>query len=152
DGWGVFVHDPDAGYARGFFPEGQTFRFHGWRNGVMVMQGKDGTLYSCLSGIAFEGPRKGSRLKPEPTLLSDWGFWEKRYPASVAFTMYDRYKPSALPGSANEDSLKTRGQTDPRLPPDTMVLGVWDGARARAYPLDALEKAGVIHDSTNGQP
>jgi hypothetical protein len=33
-----------------------------------------------------------------------------------------------------------------------MVLGVWDGKRARAYPLDALEKAGVIHDTADGQP
>src|SRR5215468_5205865 len=79
DGWGVFVHDPDAGFARGFFPEGQTFEFHGWRNGVMVMRGKDGTLYSCLTGIAFDGPRKGTRLEPRATLESDWGFWNKRY-------------------------------------------------------------------------
>jgi hypothetical protein len=152
DGWGVFAYDPDAGYARGFVPDGQPFQFYGWRNGVMVMQSKDGTLYSCLSGIAFDGPRKGTRLKPEPTLLSDWGFWEKRYPASVAFTMYDKYKPTTLPNAPNEDSLKTRSSIDPRLPMDTMVLGVWDGTHARAYPLDALQKTGVIHDSSNGPP
>jgi hypothetical protein len=70
DGWGVFVYDPDAGYARGFAPAGDEFRFHGWRNGVTVMQGKDGTLYSGLTGIAFEGPKKGSRLKPEATLVT----------------------------------------------------------------------------------
>src|SRR5580704_19226879 len=63
DSYGVFVYDPDAGYARGFAPS-YEFRFHGWRNGVMVMKHKDGTLYSCLSGVAFDGPRKGDRLKP----------------------------------------------------------------------------------------
>src|SRR5580704_17310478 len=63
DSYGVFVYDPDAGYARGFSPS-YEFRFHGWRNGVMVMKHKDGTLYSCLSGVAFDGPRKGDRLKP----------------------------------------------------------------------------------------
>ena len=62
DSYGVFVYDPDAGYARGFAPS-YTFRFHGWRNGVMVMKDtKDGTLYSCLSGVAFAGPRQGHRL------------------------------------------------------------------------------------------
>src|SRR5215470_15246335 len=111
DGWGVF--------ARGFYPEGRTFRFHGWRNGVMVMESQDGTLYSCLSGIAFEGPGKGGRLRPEPTLLSDWGFWQKRYPAAVAFMMYDKYKPVELSSSPNEDSITTRGPLDPRLVPDT---------------------------------
>jgi hypothetical protein len=152
DSWGVFVYDPDAGFARGFAPAGGPFRFHGWRNGVLVMKGKDGTLYSCLTGIAFDGPGKGTRLEPRPTLVSDWGFWQKRYPQAVAFTMDDKYKPVDLPTEVNEDSRKSRGPADKRLPADTMVLGVWDGKQARAYPLDVLEKAGVIHDTANGQP
>src|SRR5207245_3747725 len=72
DSWGVFVYDPDAGYARGFAPNGGPFTFFGWRKGVMVMKAKDGTLYSCLTGIAFEGPHTGKRLEPRPTLVSDW--------------------------------------------------------------------------------
>src|SRR2546421_9444860 len=79
DTYGVFVYDPDAGYARGFAPS-LDFRFHGWRNGVMVMRHKDGTLYSCLTGVAFDGPRKGDRLAPVPTLVADWGGWVRRYP------------------------------------------------------------------------
>src|SRR5262249_24998650 len=84
DTYGVFVHDAEAGYARGFAPS-LDFTAHGWRNGVMVMRHKDGTLYSCLSGVAFAGPRKGDRLRPVPTLVSDWGFWLKRYPQNVAY-------------------------------------------------------------------
>jgi hypothetical protein len=145
DSWGVFVHDPDAGYARGFRPEGR-YTFYGWRNGVMVMKGEDGTLYSCLTGVAFQGPRKGARLEPRATLVSDWGFWNKRYPQSVAFTMFEKYQPVELPARLNEDSLKSRGPADKRLPADTPVLGVWDGKRARAYPLDALQRAGVVHE------
>ena len=37
DTYGVFVYDPDAGFARGFTAS-LDFRFHGWRNGVMVMR------------------------------------------------------------------------------------------------------------------
>jgi len=110
DGWGVFVYDPDAGFARGFAPAGGPFRFHGWRNGVLVMKSKDGTLYSGLTGIAFDGPKKGNRLEPRPTLVSDWGFWHKRYPQAVAYTMYDKYKPVELPTEVNKDSRKSRGQ------------------------------------------
>src|SRR5919109_2726218 len=73
DTYGVFVYDPDAGYARGFAPS-LDFTFHGWRNGVMVMKHKDGTLYSCLTGVAFDGPRKGDRLRPVPTVTTDWGW------------------------------------------------------------------------------
>jgi hypothetical protein len=147
DSWGVFVHDPDAGFARGFSPDGGPFRFHGWRNGVMVMKGPDGTLYSTLTGIAFEGPRKGNRLEPRPTLVSDWGFWHERYPQAVAYTMYDKYKPVELPDVVHEDSRRSRGPLDERLPADALVLGVWDGTQARAYPLDILAEAGVIHDT-----
>jgi len=68
DTYGVFVYDPDAGYARGYAPS-LDFTFHGWRNGVMVMKHKDGTLYSCLTGVAFAGPNKGKRLEAIPTLI-----------------------------------------------------------------------------------
>jgi hypothetical protein len=151
DGWGVFVYDPDAGYARGYRPEG-NYRFHGWRNGVMVIRADDGTLYSGLTGIAFEGPKKGNRLQPRETLVTDWGFWHKRYPQALAYTMFDKYRPVELPSGVNEDSRKSRLPADPRLPADTMVLGVWDGKQARAYPLDVLEKAGVLYDTTGGKP
>ena len=63
DSYGVFVYDPDAGFARGFAPS-YEFRFHGWHNGVIVMRHQDGTLYSALTGLAFEGPKRGTRLKP----------------------------------------------------------------------------------------
>jgi hypothetical protein len=145
DSWGVFVYDPDAGYVRGFRPEGE-YSFYGWRNGVMVMKGTDGTLYSCLTGLAFSGPKKGTRLEPRATLETDWGFWHRRYPQSMAFAMFDKYQAMELPTKLNEDSVKSRGAIDRRLPADTLVLGVWDGKQARAYPLDRLRKAGVVHE------
>jgi Protein of unknown function (DUF3179) len=145
DSWGVFVYDPDAGYVRGFRPEGE-YSFYGWRNGVMVMKGTDGTLYSCMTGVAFHGPKKGTRLEPRPTLESDWGFWHRRYPQSMAFAMFEKYQAVELPSKLNGDSVKSRGPADKRLAADTMVLGVWDGKQARAYALDALKKAGVVHE------
>jgi hypothetical protein len=151
DTYGVFVYDPDAGFARGFVPS-LDFRFHGWRNGVMVMRHKDGTLYSCLTGVAFAGPKKGSRLEPVPTLVSDWGFWLRRYPGAVAYHMFDKYRPVELPTADNEDSRKSRqGAADRRLPEDAFVLGVSHGKQARAYPLQALTEAGLIQEQVGGQ-
>jgi hypothetical protein len=145
DTYGVFVYDADAGYARGFEPS-LDFTFHGWHNGVMVMKHKDGTLYSCLSGVALDGPKKGERLKPIPTLMSDWGFWLKQYPGTVAYHMYDKYKPVELPTALTEGSKKSRGLADKRLPADTPVLGATLGKEARAYPLAVLERAGLLAD------
>jgi hypothetical protein len=151
DSYGVFVYDPDAGFARGYAPS-YEFSFYGWRDGVMVMKHKDGTLFSTLSGVAFEGPRKGARLQPIPTLVSDWGVWLNRYPGAVAYHMFDKYQPIKLPTTVNADSLKTRGKTDPRLETDRSVLGVWTGKSARAYPIDGLNRVGLIAEEIDGQP
>ncbi len=148
DTYGVFVHDHEAGYSRGFAPS-LDFAFHGWRNGVMVMKHKDGTLYSCLTGVAFDGPRKGDKLQAVPTLVSDWGHWLKTYPQAVAYNMFDKYQPVA--STSSDGSLKSRGRADQRLPDDTAVLGVVAGAQARAYPLDRLGKQGILHDTLDGQ-
>ena len=142
DSYGVFVHDPDAGYLRGFAPS-YEFRFHGWRNGIMVMKHKDGTLYSCLSGAAIAGPKDGTRLTSIPTMVSDWGFMLEHYPQAVAYHMFDKYQPLDLPTSANADSLASRGKPDARLKAETQVLGVWTGKTASAYPIDTLAQAGI---------
>ena len=136
DSYGVFVYDPDAGYARGYAPS-YNFVFHGWRNGIMVMKDKsDGTLYSCLSGEAFAGPRKGHRLTPIPTVMSTWGRVMEQNPNAVAYHMFEKYKPSDLPTTVNENSLRTQlAKVDPRLKPDHMVLGVRVGNKTRAYPI-----------------
>jgi hypothetical protein len=150
DTYGVFVYDSDAGYTRGYTPS-LDFTFHGWRNGVMVMKHKDGTLYSCLTGKAFEGPNKGKQLEVIPTLVSDWGYWLKHYPGTVAYHMFDKYIPVELPTEPNADSVKSRLAADDRLAAENPVLGVVEGKNARAYSLDNLAKAGLIQDTVEGK-
>ena len=151
DTYGVFVFDPDAGFARGYEPS-LDFSFYGWRNGIAVMQHKDGTLFSTLSGRAFDGPRKGEQLKPIATLPTSWGYWNNGYPGSVAYRMFEKYQPVELPQQENADSKQTRAGVDGRLADTTEVLGVSIGTTRKAYPLNALPKVGgVIHDVLAGQ-
>lgn len=151
DTYGVFVFDPDAGFARGYEPS-LDFSFYGWRNGVMVMRHKDGTLFSTLSGRAFEGPRKGEQLKPIATLRTDWGHWQKSYPGSVAYRMFEKYQPVELPERENADSKQTRGHVDLRLAENAEVLGVSLDGKQKSYPLDAMsKKGGIIRDTLAGK-
>jgi len=151
DTYGVFVFDPDAGFARGYEPS-LDFTFYGWRNGILVMRHKDGTLFSTLSGVAFDGPRKGERLKPIATLTTNWGYWNKAYPGSVAYRMFEKYQPIEVPDKDNPDSKSTRGPADARLPAAADVLGVTVGATHKAYPLESLPKeGGIIRDQLAGQ-
>ncbi len=110
DTYGVFVHDADAGFARGW-PASLDYRFHGWRNGVMVMRHKDGTLFDCLTGVAFEGPRKGERLEPLPTIETDWGPWLKSSPGTVAYAMVAKFEPRPMP-----EATDRRVARDPARP------------------------------------
>ena len=55
DTYGLFFYDPDGGYVAAYQKD-YGYKFHGWRGGVMVVQGRDGTLWSALSGVAFDGP------------------------------------------------------------------------------------------------
>lgn len=150
DSYGVFVYDSDGGYVRGYAPS-YEFTFHGWRNGVMVMQRSDGTLFSCLTGEAFAGPGKGSRLETVATLPSDWGYWLQHYPEAVAYRMYDKYQAIPMESTVNEDSVKTRIPLDARLPADDEVVGVWTGKSAKAYPLSVLAQRGFIADTIDGE-
>ncbi|MBI3839192.1 MAG: DUF3179 domain-containing protein [Planctomycetia bacterium] len=151
DTYGVFVFDPDAGFARGFEPS-LDFTFYGWRNGVMVMKHKDGTLYSTLSGRAFAGPRAGDQLKPIATIATNWGYWNTTYPGSVAYQMLDKYQGVPLPAEASQDSLGSRRAADPRADAMTEVIGVEIGGKTRAYPLSAIKKAGgILRDQVAGQ-
>lgn len=152
DTYGVFVYDADAGFVRGYEPS-LDFRFFGWRNGVMVIRHKDGTLYSALSGRAFDGPRKGDFLKPIATIETDWGFWSKAYPGSVAYHMFGKYRPQNLPEAENADSVSTRLDADPReIDGQTRVIGLALDKKGKAWPLAALEAAGgVVQDELAGE-
>jgi hypothetical protein len=150
DSYGVFVYDPDAGFARGFAAS-YDFRFQGWRNGVMTMKHKDGTVYSCLTGFAFDGPKKGSRLEPIPTVTSRWGWWLENYPHAVAYHMFEKYRPIELPAAAHMGSLKSRPEPDARLGADVEVLGIRSEKSARSFPIGAVEKRKLIRDEAGGE-
>jgi hypothetical protein len=137
DSYGVFVYDPDADFVRGW-PPSYDFRFHGWRNGVMVMSHKDGTLYDCLTGKAFDGPRKGDQLAPLPVIETNWGPWLKANPGTVAYTMKPQFQPIDIPSSVLAESRRTRPKPDGRLDSEERVFALTLGNESRAWPLKGL--------------
>jgi hypothetical protein len=134
DTYGVFVYDADADFVRGY-PASLDYRFQGWRDGVMVMRHKDGTLFDCLTGVAFDGPRRGERLEPIPTIETDWGPWLKAHPGTVAYAMVAKFQPRPVPQALQPESRQTRPEPDPRLDPEERVLGLTLGEASDAWPL-----------------
>lgn len=135
DTYGLFFYDPDGGYVSAFVKD-YGYEFHGWRTGVMVVKGKDGTLWSALSGRAFEGPQKGKRLERTPNVMTEWGHWLTLHPESTAYDLFDgrKYEATELPRAMSREAKESMGKVDGRLEPLALVLGVESGTIA--FPLE----------------
>ncbi len=153
DTYGLFFYDPDGGYVAAYRKD-YGYRLYGWRRGVMVVQSKDGTLWSALTGLAFEGPRKGEQLQRIPSLVTNWSHWMMLHPESTAYDLYDgkRYPMAPLPVQLSSQARQSMGDVDPRLPAMANVLGVASQGRKRAYPLDDLPQRACLRDTLSEQP
>ncbi|MEK7677602.1 MAG: DUF3179 domain-containing (seleno)protein [Verrucomicrobiota bacterium] len=152
DTYGLFFYDPDGGYVSAFKKD-YGYEFYGWRGGVMVAKGPDGTLWSALSGLALDGPKKGQRLERLPSFVTDWGYWLMLHPESTAYNLFDgkKYRAAELPAELSAGTKKSIGSVDPRLEPMTPVMGVEAAGRAKAYPLPATQERACIVDTVSGE-
>ena len=148
DTYGLFFYDPDGGYIAAYEKD-YGYNFHGWRNGVMIVKGPDGSLWSALSGVCFEGAKKGQQLKRIPSMVTDWGYWLMLHPESTVYNLFDgkKYKVTPLPKTLSAEAKQTMGEVDPRLKPTANVLGVEVDGRAKAYLLDGAKPRACINDS-----
>ncbi len=152
DTYGLFFYDPDGGYVAAYKKD-YGYKFHGWRNGLMVVQGRDGTLWSALTGLAFEGPQKGQRLVRVPSFTTHWGYWRMLHPESTAYNLFDgkTYPVTELPEGISADAQSSRGKSDVRLSADRMIMGIERGNSVRAYPLDPAIERACYKDEIDGQ-
>jgi hypothetical protein len=116
----------------------------------MVMKHKDGTLFDCLSGLAFDGPRKGEQLVPIPTIETDWGPWLKANAGTVAYAMIPKFQPQAIPVTQLSESRKTRPAPDPRLGAEERVFGLAVDGSSRAWPLKSFGNRPEIRTASVG--
>lgn len=139
DTYGLFFYDADGGYVSAFQKD-YGFHFYGWRGGVMVAQGPDGTLWSALSGKAIQGPQLGQRLKRVPSLVTHWGHWILLHPESTAYDLFDgaKYPTATLPTEISQEAMKSMGKVDSRLEMAAPVLGVESAGGSMVFPLSNL--------------
>ena len=152
DTYGLFFYDPDGGYVSAFAKD-KGYELHGWRRGVMVVKGGDGTLWSALSGRGVEGPQAGRRLERLPSFTTDWSYWLMLHPESTAYDLFDgrRYPVAELPTAMSAEANQTMGTPDARLAPMTMVLGVELGEHGQAFPLDEKVERACWSDTVAGE-
>src|ERR1051326_8753540 len=153
DTYGLFFYDPDGGYVSAFSKD-NGYEFYGWRGGGMVAKGRDGTLWSALTGRAFEGPQKGKRLQRLPSLLTDWSYWLMLHPESTAYNLFDgkKYPVADMPNEMSTEAKQNMGRIDSRLQALALVVGVETPSQNKAFPLDENLERGCFLDSVGGEP
>jgi hypothetical protein len=153
DTYGLFFYDPDGDYVAAYKKD-YGYKFHGWRRGAMVVEGRDGTLWSALSGVAFEGPQKGKKLERIPSMVTTWRHWLMLHPESTAYDLFDgkKYPLAELPREMSAEAKASLGEVDARLDSMTYMLGVEIGGQTRAYPLDEKEERACFVDELAKQP
>lgn len=152
DTYGLFFYDPDGGYVSSFEKD-YGYQFYGWRGGVMVVQSRDGTLWSALSGRAIHGPQKGKKLKRVPSLTTNWSHWLMLHPESTAYDLFDgkKYSVEALPAEKSKDAVESIGDVDSRLDRYAKVIGVESGEKQLAFSLVNQPDRAVQQSELNGQ-
>ncbi len=123
---------------------------------MVIADRQTGTIWSHLSGTAFQGPLEGRKMELIPLLHTTWEEWLRLHPESTVLSydteFQDRYRSVSI-GRANgrfADQLLT---IDDRLPSNELVLGVMAGGEFAAYPIDQLEEVGgVLNDEIADLP
>jgi len=153
DTYGLFFYDPDGGYVSAFKKD-YGYEFHGWRRGVMVVKGRDGTLWSALTGLAIDGPQKGKRLERLPSLVTDWGHWLMLHPESTAYDLYDgkKYPMAELPAKMSAEARQSMGKADARLDAMAWVMGVDASGQTKAFLIETEKERACYPGEVGGEP
>jgi hypothetical protein len=153
DTYGLFFYDPDGGYVAAYQKD-YGYKMVGWRNGVMVVESQDGTLWSALSGEALSGPQAGSRLTRIASLVTNWDYWLMLHPESTTYDLFDgdTYASSPVPEGLSDEARASIVSLDPRLDSETMVLGVEFADTQEAFVLDKLPPRACLLDEQDGEP
>lgn len=152
DTYGLFFYDPNGGYVAAYQKD-YGYELVGWRRGVMVVRGKDGTLWSALTGVAFKGPQKGSRLRRIPSLVTNWEHWLMLHPESTAYDLFDGTKYPIVPlvTKMSDEARRSMGPVDERLSSSATVLGIEIDEARKAFPLDEQSDRACVRDTVAGR-
>jgi hypothetical protein len=128
-------------------------------NNLVMYDHQSNTLWSQMLGQGIKGAFRGSRLEILPSLLTTWRAWKELHPETRVLSAARLGKSAdevvdPYVGYYSSGAAGVAGWTNPdgRLKPKQLVIGVVIGEQARAYSVEALQEASLIHDQLGGLP
>lgn len=135
-----------------------AFRLRGRYNATILLEdASTHSLWAPFTGVALAGVMRGAVLERLPLSQCLWSEWLAMHPTTMV--LYAEQASRERRGNASPGSpgigpgfrATLVRPLDERLPHNTLVLGVENGANARAYPLETLARIGpVLNDSLGG--
>jgi len=126
-----------------------------YRSNKLMVDDVSWTLWSNLSGEPVVGRLAASaaRLPLLPLVVVRWGTWRRVHPGTTVTVLDDAFGRTHgyryLPGAAERHRRGVRFPVwleSDRLPRDEKIFGLRLGGAAKAWPVAALERRGVVAD------
>ncbi|MGE3961820.1 MAG: DUF3179 domain-containing (seleno)protein [Dehalococcoidia bacterium] len=140
--------------------DGQAYTFVAsglvWDSRRLFRDEETSSLWDAVSGRAVAGPlaEAGVHLVPRVSVRTTWGDWSERYPNTRVLSLDTGFVRDYSPGAyevaaleGNESPAFPVARLDERLPAMTPVFAVTAGGARKAYPLAAVESAGILRDT-----
>lgn len=144
--------------------KGKTYVFGSsgflFRSNKLMYDRQTQTLWNQLTGEPVIGKLVGSaiKLKVLPVVVTSWGEWQRQHPTTKVVdidTGHDRpYRVGATYGRyfGSPDTMFPVWRQSKALAKKARIFAIQVDDRAKAYPLDALNKAnGVVNDTLGAQ-
>jgi hypothetical protein len=160
-----------VGYERRVGDRTLTFGVSGYlyRANLMLFDRQTGSMWSQLLGGAVTGRYRGTSLRRVPIVHQTWAQWRREHPETLVLSILrdplgrSLAEPYAYSSTGNEDSNVPYSTYATKVPiyNPRVVHGVADASRvyglvlegrAKAYPVPALWRAGVVNDVFAGTP
>ena len=114
------------------------------------------SLWQQITGEAFAGKSRGSKLKTLPLSMISWENWRQQYPDSEVLTVQDiqsdRYMKDAYGDYAESERLYMPvSATDARLHPKRVIYGMEIGDDSVAVDLEWLKTQGQWSNEFDGK-
>jgi hypothetical protein len=132
-----------------------TFRLYGINNQNMLMRDdQTGSWWQQATGQAIQGPLRGRRLEPMVHDEIAFAVFRRERPGGRVLrpdpVLAHLYAPANWERRMRKVPTVTERDPDEVLQPRTHVLGVADGAVARAYPFPSIRRGGPVNDRVGG--
>ncbi len=134
------------------------FRLVGVNNQNFIMEDEEtGSWWQQVTGEAIQGPLKGERLETMPHEILSFDIWLAENPDGRVLSVEDDRLTDYAAADWVEDLQASFAVPEQLIPagelgPRDLIVGININGRAKAYPLDTLQKQTPISDTVGSTP